>query len=42
MSHPDPGTVVVRRLTEPPMVGAGTSALRMVTPGSHDQVMVDV
>ena len=35
MSHPDPGTVVVRTLAEHPMVEAGTSALRMVAPGSE-------
>src|SRR3712207_2702869 len=36
VSHPQPGTVVVRTLAEHPMVEAGgPSALRMVAPGSH-------
>ena len=35
MSHPEPGTVVVRTLAEHPLVDAGTSALRMVAPGSE-------
>ena len=36
MSHPDPGTAVVRTLAEHPLVDAGeTSALRMVAPGSE-------
>jgi quercetin dioxygenase-like cupin family protein len=36
VSHPEPGTAVVRTLAEHPMVGAGpTSALRMVAPGSQ-------
>src|SRR3954449_2917694 len=36
VSHPEPGSAVVRTLAEHPMVAAGeTSALRMVAPGSH-------
>jgi quercetin dioxygenase-like cupin family protein len=36
VSHPDPGTAVVRTLAEHPLVDAGeTSALRMVAPGSE-------
>jgi quercetin dioxygenase-like cupin family protein len=35
VSHPEPGTVVVRTLAEHPLVEAGSSALRMVAPGSE-------
>ena len=35
VSHPEPGTVVVRTLANHPLVDAGSSALRMVAPGSE-------